>query len=361
MAFSTKLFWFVVAYISLTTRGNISFQDNPQCTAVAGGATTPSLDNSFDVDSCASDHICHDKGKVLMLQSVHNIPEQHLSRVSVDKTISSAGFDSPDFKKLTRKVDDSCTRADTTFDSDNFQPAGAASGPPRVFVSGSPWPVAVLYSDAHTVSEVDPVLLSHLRFGHVDCRQFDTFLDKIATVVSLEKGKAARCNPATNCAVCKLVKAPLPGRFPVGDYPQRHKWREKPKAPDVLNEFLDNIKQSGHRPKHITVYVGHDDASPADQIYSPATDRTKVVGTPNFIKDVGTCASRLIDSASVSALPVDPTVLFYNSMLPSTTLLSIQRQPLTSSASERGAAKKITSSSPWSSYGRPAATSCGQQ
>jgi len=30
MAFSTKLFWFVVAYISLTTRGNISFQDNPQ-------------------------------------------------------------------------------------------------------------------------------------------------------------------------------------------------------------------------------------------------------------------------------------------------------------------------------------------
>jgi hypothetical protein len=34
------------------------------------------------------------------------------------------------------------------------------------------------------------------------------------------------------------------------------------------------------------VYVGHDDASPAYQIYSPATDRTKVVGTPNFIKDV---------------------------------------------------------------------------
>ena len=51
-------------------------------------------------------------------------------------------------------------------------------------------------------------------------------------------------------------------------------------------------------------------------IIIPATDCTKVVGTPNFIKDVGTCASRLIDSASVSALPVDPTDLFYNKHAP---------------------------------------------
>ena len=81
------------------------------------------------------------------------------------------------------------TRADTTFDSDNLQPAGAAGGPHRVFVSGSPWPVAVLYRDIHTVPEVDPVLLSHLRFGHADCRRIDTFLDKnIATGISLEKG-----------------------------------------------------------------------------------------------------------------------------------------------------------------------------
>ena len=100
-------------------------------------------------------------------------------------------------------------RADTTFDSDNLQPAGAAGGPHRVFVSGSPWPVAVLYRAIHTVPEVDPVLLSHLRFGHADCRRIDTFLKKnIATGISLEKGETARCNPATNCAVCKLVKAP---------------------------------------------------------------------------------------------------------------------------------------------------------
>jgi hypothetical protein len=60
------------------------------------------------------------------------------------------------------------------------------------------------------------------------------------------------------------------------------------------------------------VYVGHDDTSPAYRICSATTDRTKVVGTPNFIKDVGTCASRVINSASISALPVDPTDLFYN-------------------------------------------------
>jgi hypothetical protein len=65
-----------------------------------------------------------------------------------------------------------------------------------------------------------------------------------------------------------------------------------------------------------SVYVGHDDASSAYPIYFPATDRTNVVGTPNFIEDVGTCASRLIDSASVSALPLDPPDLFYNKPTP---------------------------------------------
>jgi hypothetical protein len=37
------------------------------------------------------------------------------------------------------------------------------------------------------------------------------------------------------------------------------------------------------------VYVGHDEASSAYLIYFPATDRTKVVETPNFIEDVDTC------------------------------------------------------------------------
>jgi hypothetical protein len=174
-------------------------------------------------------------------------------------------------------------RADSTFDSDNLQPAGTAGGPHRVFVSGSPWPVAVLYRDIHTVPEIDPVFLSHLRFGHADCRRIDAFLDKdIATGISLEKGETARCNPATNC---KLVKAPRPGRFPKRD-PKRHQWLEvnaylstdicgpiaptsatghrylivfvcrssgythtyflkkKSEAPDVLNELLDDIIQA---------------------------------------------------------------------------------------------------------------------
>ena len=76
-------------------------------------------------------------------------------------------------------------RADTTYDSAKLQPSGDAGGPHRVFVSGTPWPVAVL----------------------------------------MAKGEATVSNPSTNCAVCKLVKAPRPGRFPRGD-PQRHQWRE---------------------------------------------------------------------------------------------------------------------------------------
>ena len=49
-------------------------------------------------------------------------------------------------------------RADTTYDSANLTPAGDAGGAHRVFVSGTPWPVVVLYRDAHTIPEVDPVL-----------------------------------------------------------------------------------------------------------------------------------------------------------------------------------------------------------
>jgi hypothetical protein len=40
MASLTGVFWFVVAYISFATRGNISFQRNLNCKAVAGSAVT---------------------------------------------------------------------------------------------------------------------------------------------------------------------------------------------------------------------------------------------------------------------------------------------------------------------------------
>ena len=52
-------------------------------------------------------------------------------------------------------------------------------------------------------------------------------------------------------------------------------------------------------------------------IYFPSTNRTRVMGTPNFIEDVDAYASRLIDStASVPAFPVDPTELFYDKPAP---------------------------------------------
>ena len=53
MAFLTLAFWFIVAYISFTTRGNISFQNNLHYKAVAGSATTPSFDNGFGVATSA--------------------------------------------------------------------------------------------------------------------------------------------------------------------------------------------------------------------------------------------------------------------------------------------------------------------
>jgi hypothetical protein len=134
MASLTGVFWFMVAYVSFATCGNITFQRNLNCKAVAGSAVTKSFGNSFGVDSCASDHICHDKGmfttldsskyktfdvvhgetitssgvgnvdllvattqgepRVLTLRNVHYIPQQGMSLISGDKTISDQGFDS---------------------------------------------------------------------------------------------------------------------------------------------------------------------------------------------------------------------------------------------------------------------------
>jgi hypothetical protein len=108
------------------------------------------------------------------------------------------------------------------------------------------------------------------------------------------------------------------------------------------------------------VYVGHDDASSTYLIYFPSTDHTRVVGTPNFIEDVDAYTSRLIDSTSVPALPVDPTEIFYDKPAPFHDTVNQKTNRLTSSASELGTAMRITSSSPWCSCDQPAATSCSQ-
>ena len=186
-------------------------------------------------------------------------------------------------------------RADTTQTSTNLKPAGDAAGPHRVFLGGCPWPVIVLYRDAHTIPTIEPVLLSHLRFGHVGCHRIDALLSSnIPIGVALKPGDITRCNPSTTCSVCKLVKAPRPGTFPRGD-PQRHQWREvnaylstdifgpvsptsasgmrylivfvcrssgythtyfmktKSEATDVLDEFLADIAQHGKRPSTISI------------------------------------------------------------------------------------------------------------
>jgi hypothetical protein len=129
--------------------------DQPACFPItsafplAPGEPTTVFNNKFGVDSCASEHICHDEGmfsaidytksktfrvvhgetitssgvgnvellvqttqgkqRVLTLRDVHYIPQQKSSLISVNKAISGQDFDSPDFKNLTWKADDTCT------------------------------------------------------------------------------------------------------------------------------------------------------------------------------------------------------------------------------------------------------------
>jgi hypothetical protein len=49
------------------------------------------------------------KQRVLTLRNVHYKPQQKMSLISVNKAISGQDFDSPDFKNLTWRADDTCT------------------------------------------------------------------------------------------------------------------------------------------------------------------------------------------------------------------------------------------------------------
>ena len=139
--------------------GHMWLNYNHQCKVVRGGlasmthsptnSSINSTSNSFIVDSGASDHIANDpsiftnldysvkkdfnvvhgdnvtaygKGSVtliannarggkskVVLQDVYYIPNQPMSLISVDKALRTSAFDSPDFKNLTWKLDDSCT------------------------------------------------------------------------------------------------------------------------------------------------------------------------------------------------------------------------------------------------------------
>jgi hypothetical protein len=154
-------FWAVSSFFAKSTGIDISTKHPKQRPRPVEGVSrcsdkelTPGLtrvgfsNNGFVVDSGASDHICHNEsmfitldktiqkvfrvvhrdkvtgsgmGRVdltvrtaeghatLTLLGVHWVPDQRTSVVSVNKCITSANFDSPDFKKLTWKANDTCT------------------------------------------------------------------------------------------------------------------------------------------------------------------------------------------------------------------------------------------------------------
>ena len=187
------------------------------------------------------------------------------------------------------------TKVEGTYRTDELEPAGDAGNAGRVFIRGTPWPVVVLYRNAYTVPKVDPALLAHFRFGHVHCRRIDALTNNgIPTGMNLEKGDSTRCDPAEGCATCKLAKLPRPGAYRRGD-PNRHQdldvnayistdisgplspesengyryiivfvdrssgysyvyfMKAKSEAVDMLNEFLDDIKQMDKAPAHMTI------------------------------------------------------------------------------------------------------------
>ena len=188
------------------------------------------------------------------------------------------------------------TKAENTYNTDTLTPAAEHGGHGRVFVRGTPWPVVVLYRNAHTIPKVDASLLAHFRFGHAHSRRIDALTDSdIPTGVDLNKNDLSKCDPAKGCATCKVTKLPRPGPYRRGD-PNRHEaltvyayvstdiagpfspasfndytyivvfldrsdvsfshvyfMKQKSEAVDTLDEFLADIKQMGKSPEHMTI------------------------------------------------------------------------------------------------------------
>ena len=153
MAMLTAIFWFVIAYIVVASRGHITVQNNHRvavCHSDRGVlANVNDTYCGFGVDTCASHHICDDQSKFssidfrrtktfevvhgssvtskgvgnvtlmvattsgitkeVTLTDVHYIPQQRMSLISVGCAMQSQGFGSPDLEKLTWKVDRNCT------------------------------------------------------------------------------------------------------------------------------------------------------------------------------------------------------------------------------------------------------------
>jgi hypothetical protein len=165
MALLTALFWFVIAGITIYSRGQVFYKDQLHCKIVRNGSLA-AVDNDtycgFGVDSMASHHVCDNLSKFssidfnktktfevvhnesitssgvgtvtlnvattsgvtkeVVLTDVHYMPNQRMCLISVGRAMASQGFDSPNLKKLTWKVDDNCTlkliKSNNTFQLD---------------------------------------------------------------------------------------------------------------------------------------------------------------------------------------------------------------------------------------------------
>ncbi len=165
MALLTALFWFVIAGVTVYSRGEVFWRSNLKCKIVRNGSLA-AVDNDtycgFGVDSMASHHVCDNLSKFssidfkrtntfevvhnesitssgvgtvtlnvattsgitkeVVLTDVHYMPNQRMCLISVGRAMASQGFGSPNLEKLTWKVDNNCTlkliKSNSTFQLD---------------------------------------------------------------------------------------------------------------------------------------------------------------------------------------------------------------------------------------------------
>ena len=102
-----------------------------------------------------------------------------------------------------------------TYDTEQLEPAGDEGGPDRVFISGTPWPVVMLFRDQHTPVRIDDPVKLHLRLGHLSAPYLTKVVDKgIETGLNVKREHLTAHAEICHCSSCNLAKAKKPGPHP---------------------------------------------------------------------------------------------------------------------------------------------------
>ena len=98
-------------------------------------------------------------------------------------------------------------------------PAGKEGGPGRVFLAGTPWPVAAFFKNHRTPVTVDDYSRVHMRLAHYSAPYISHLIRQNDTLgVSLDPAVLKTCLPPRSCGTCQMCNMKRSGPFNTSDH-----------------------------------------------------------------------------------------------------------------------------------------------